>query len=255
MGHYMKNKIALWKCQICGNEWKGKSPQVRKTGPCCSVCGSRNVRVEDWLIDKEKWKEARLSAFERAGWQCEACGRAINLSAPVHHLDYSNYYDPDSLVCLCSRCHHLNHGKPFSYKFGRIFEAFGILGIIIGGYYVNRLRSSNAFSHDDLIAAIMGLSIGVSLVFLSRILTKKTREVRRAIKKAVKNRTKIDGANAEKDETVDLDISEEAQFLCSSCGREVSEQEYWEFGGLCKRCRGMPLQQKFPAPPGFPKLS
>ncbi|MFX0202007.1 MAG: hypothetical protein ACFFCW_38335 [Candidatus Hodarchaeota archaeon] len=248
-------KVVLWKCQICGNEWKGKSPQVRTTRPYCSECGSSDVRVKDWLIDKEKWNKARLNAFKRAGWRCEACGGNIHLSAPVHHLDYDDYYDSDSVVCLCSRCHHLNHGKAFCYKVGRIFKGIGIVGIIIGGYYVNDLRVSSWSSHRTLVMAIMGLFIGVVLIFLSRILTKKTREARRAIKEAVKNRTKIFEAELEKNERDDLDIDDELECLCQGCGREISEGDYWEFGGLCKRCRGMPLQQGFPSPPGFPKLS
>ena len=222
----MKNKHVLWKCQICGYEWKGKSPQVRTTRPYCSKCGSRNVKVKDWLIDKEKWEKARLHALRRAGWQCEACGKDINLSAPVHHLHYDDYYDSDSLVCLCPQCHYLTHGRTLSYKVGVILKIFGIAGIIIGGYSVNKLRLSTSFSHDTFPISIMELSIGVGLVFLPRILARKTREVRRAIKRAVKKRTEGQEDNVEKNEAIDIRIISARELTRAE--RRADEKEIYE---------------------------
>jgi hypothetical protein len=48
-------------------------------------------------------------------------------------------------------------------------------------------------------------------------------------------------------------ISEVKEFRCIECNRKVTEEEFFELGGLCKRCRGMPTQHGFPKPPGFPK--
>lgn len=44
-------------------------------------------------------------------------------------------------------------------------------------------------------------------------------------------------------------------YFCIQCGEEIPEHEFEEFSGLCKKCRGISIQENFPSPPGFPKLS
>ena len=77
-----KENLVLWTCRSCGYDWRGKSPRVRASRPHCSRCGSRNVGVKDWLIDKEKWERARLDALERVNWQCEV-GVPPSLVPPI----------------------------------------------------------------------------------------------------------------------------------------------------------------------------
>ncbi len=48
--------------------------------------------------------------------------------------------------------------------------------------------------------------------------------------------------------------SKKETFICSNCGRFISEYDFMSHDGLCKYCRGMPMQRGFPSPPGFPKL-
>ncbi|MBM3253133.1 MAG: hypothetical protein FJZ16_02630 [Candidatus Omnitrophica bacterium] len=49
------------------------------------------------------------------------------------------------------------------------------------------------------------------------------------------------------------DKEESEEFHCESCDRRISKEEYYEYGGLCRYCRGAPTQRGFPSPPGFPK--
>jgi hypothetical protein len=238
-----KDNLVLWTCRSCGYDWRGKSPKVRATRPRCSRCGSWSVRVKDWLIDKERWKRARLDAFERANWQCEACGRDLNVSARVHHLSYDDYYHLDNLVCLCPHCHYLIEGKTPSYAFGVLSIIFGIIALFVGF-----LGGMNGV----LVLAFIGIPLGAGLLLLALRLTSETRKVRRAVRKAVKSRLKVPETILIENEEVELQTDE--NFYCQGCGREISEQESSDFGGLCRWCRGMPLQRGFPAPPGFPKL-
>jgi Zn finger protein HypA/HybF involved in hydrogenase expression len=246
----MKGKFVRWECITCGNEWKGKSPHVRNSRPICPECSSRNVRVKDWLIDKERWEKARLNAFERAKWRCEACSKNLDISAPVHHLDYEDYYNPDDLICLCPQCHYLTHGDPY-FKVGRVLRNVGLIATV-GGTFVWWWVLPNSKLQNIVNLAVLSIIIGIGFIFLSYMLTQKTRKLRRKIKKVVKNRKKFGEPISGEDETIHSE--EEEVFQCQECGRKISETEYWEFGGLCNRCRGMPLQQGFPAPPGFPKL-
>ena len=43
------------------------------------------------------------------------------------------------------------------------------------------------------------------------------------------------------------------EYRCETCHRKISKEEYEEFNGLCRWCRGAPTQKGFPSPPGFPK--
>jgi len=47
---------------------------------------------------------------------------------------------------------------------------------------------------------------------------------------------------------------EEEEYRCGMCNKEISQEEYEEFNGLCRRCRGGPIQRGFPSPKGFPKI-
>ncbi len=47
---------------------------------------------------------------------------------------------------------------------------------------------------------------------------------------------------------------EEEKYRCTMCNREISQEEYEEFNGLCRRCKGGPIQRGFPSPKGFPKI-
>jgi len=249
-----KENLVLWTCRSCGYDWRGKSPRVRASRPHCSRCGSRNVGVKDWLIDKERWERARHDALERVNWQCEACGRRLSPLEPVvHHLNYDDYYHLDNLVCLCPHCHYLVHGKIPSYIRGKVCMIFGIIAMIVGFLAINEVRISPAsVPHATLLLAFIGIPLGIGLILLALKLTRETRKVRRAVKRVVKNRLGLPKATLVKDEVTELQTDE--IFYCQGCGKEISEQEFEEFGGLCKWCRGMPLQKEFPAPPGFPKL-
>jgi Zn finger protein HypA/HybF involved in hydrogenase expression len=245
----MKGKLVRWECITCGNEWKGKSPYIRKSRPICPECSSRNVRVKDWLIDKVKWEKARLNAFERAKWRCEACGKSLDISAPVHHLRYEDYYNSNDLVCLCPQCHYLTHGDLY-FEVGRVLRSIGLISVIAGTFLWWWILPNSKLP-NILVLALM--TIGIGFIFLSYLLPQKTPEVRSKIKKALRNRNESEESiSVEEDEVIDSE--EKETFKCQECGRELLESEYWEFGGLCKRCRGMPLQGRFPAPPGFPKL-
>ena len=49
-------------------------------------------------------------------------------------------------------------------------------------------------------------------------------------------------------------VEEKETFMYLNCGRFISEYDFMSHDGLCKYCRGMPMQKGFPSPPGFPKL-
>ena len=56
-----------------------------------------------------RWQRLRLKIFERANWQCEACGERSE-TLTVHHGLYRYGFEPwelpdDTLWCLCEGCH------------------------------------------------------------------------------------------------------------------------------------------------------
>jgi len=61
-----------------------------------------------------------------------------------------------------------------------------------------------------------------------------------------------EGCGAYKDDTTGIGEDEE-EYRCKACNRIISKEEYEEFDGLCRWCRGAPTQKGFPSPPGFPK--
>ncbi len=105
-----------WKCCNCGYKWKGLSPHARSKRPTCSSCGSWNVRVDNWLIDKNKWEGIKKKVIERDDFRCQRCGIKVNLDeARIHHTSYYDYYNSNFLITLCIFCHHHKH-KSFSEK-------------------------------------------------------------------------------------------------------------------------------------------
>lgn len=50
-----------------------------------------------------------------------------------------------------------------------------------------------------------------------------------------------------------LSTRDKEEYRCEACNRRISKEEYHEFNGLCRWCRGAPTQRGFPSPPGFPK--
>ena len=47
---------------------------------------------------------------ERAGYQCEECGKRPSATLDVHHVDHSkDNHDPGNLVALCRACHKRVH--------------------------------------------------------------------------------------------------------------------------------------------------
>lgn len=252
---------------------------LRFRGPIryCPQCGGWGVRVMDWLPDKEdkeKWQKVRLKALKRDNWRCQSCGRSlVERSAHVHHLSYDNYFNLDNLISLCPRCHQLAEGKTTSYEVGKVLAPLG--GLPILGVLLSWLSSGVKFSHN----AVFALLIGMGLLIHGLWLIRETLRVRASIERAVENPPKSQGDTSvneeeifsrlervverlEKDASVedeeilpDLEIPPfEEKFYCQICGRKISEKEFEEFGGLCRRCRGMPLQRGFSVLPGFPGL-
>lgn len=76
---------------------------------------TRTKRTEyaDYL-NTERWKTIREMAYARAGFKCQVCGRS-DLPLHTHHNTYVHRGEEEKhledLVCLCSDCHALFHGK------------------------------------------------------------------------------------------------------------------------------------------------
>lgn len=47
---------------------------------------------------------------------------------------------------------------------------------------------------------------------------------------------------------------EEEKHRYTLCNREIPQEEYKEFNGLCHHYKGGPIQRGFPSPKGFPKI-
>ena len=250
----MKNKLVLWKCYSSGHEWKGKSPYERETRPYCSRCGSHNIKVKDWLVDKEKWESARKIAIERAGRRCEACGKEL-ISPRIHHLSYSDYYDPENLVCLCTGCHATLHGKTYPYGLAKFLLVIGILLLIIVSFtLIFRIGEGwklyRAFSFSP-VPVLAGICVGS--ITIARFLRRKMRRIRRAIRRVVRRRARA--RRFEQYAILENEVNDTDYALyCKNCGRGISEEDYIAHDGLCKYCRGVITQQGFPSPPGFPKF-
>lgn len=58
-------------------------------------------------LDRRRWAQTRRAALERAGWRCEACGRAGRLEADhIEPLDAGGEpYDLENVQALCRGCH------------------------------------------------------------------------------------------------------------------------------------------------------
>jgi 5-methylcytosine-specific restriction endonuclease McrA len=62
-----------------------------------------------------RWQKRRLEIMNAAGFKCTWCGTSED-TLNVHHFSYSksgNPWDVDdsSLVCICQKCHEVNHIK------------------------------------------------------------------------------------------------------------------------------------------------
>lgn len=65
------------------------------------------------LLDP-RWQQLRLRVFERDEWKCRACGetsKTLNAHHPVYHplAEGPWDYETDSIITLCSKCHHDEH--------------------------------------------------------------------------------------------------------------------------------------------------
>jgi len=186
----MRDNLVVWKCSSCGYEWKGKSPQERETRPYCPQCRSWNVKVKDWLIDKEKWEIVRKIAIERAGGKCEVCGNEV-ASPRIHHVDYTDYYNPDKVVCLCPRCHAMFHGKIYSFGLSRFLLSLGIISIIFTYFILTgKIGQGSNLYHNVSLSLILAI-IGVGLITFAIMLRKDIRKVRRSIRRVVRHRSKV----------------------------------------------------------------
>lgn len=202
-----KDYLVQWRCQKCGYEWLGKSPRVRIVRPYCCSCGSWNVRVKDWLIDREKWEKAKIYVLKRANYKCQGCGKKISDHFSIHHLNYNNYYNVNNLVCLCPRCHFLIHGRDPAYKSGQVSLVLGIISIVISipmavsGIIMYVIV--NYIYSIILVIALAGLVIGVILIYRSLRLTKETRMVQYVVRtRKFQLKSKINSNNKEQNNVV-----------------------------------------------------
>jgi len=171
----------LWGCNVCDYEWYGVSPYNREKRPYCPRCGSWSVKVRDWLIDKERWKKARLETLKRDHWQCRVCGQKLSVSAPIHHISYDDYYSLDNLISLCPKCHQMVHERgPF------VFQALRGLGILLIAL------SSLSIVKGSILAFILFLGGGIGSVIISHRLEKRNEvwKVKKKISEIIKNRHK-----------------------------------------------------------------
>ena len=184
----MGDDVVRWRCSTCGHKWKGKSPRTRARRPYCTKCGSRNVRVADWLIDTERWEGVRKDALDRANRRCEVCGRESSPS--IHHLSYDDYYDLDQLVCLCKRCHYLIHGRAPSYMCGLLTTILGMIALSLGACCITELRASQ-LPHPEAtyMFANLGIPVGLVLFAFGVWLARETLRVWLAARKAVERRS------------------------------------------------------------------
>lgn len=62
-------------------------------------------------VDEKRYGGNGMYVLDRAQGRCERCGSSENVV--IHHLNgYSN--DPEDLVCLCSKCHGIEHSGKMS---------------------------------------------------------------------------------------------------------------------------------------------
>jgi len=75
--------------------------------------GNTTNEYAERLANDPKWHE--VSAFVKNRDKCcQMCGAQENLRA--HHLDYSDFYNPDHLMTLCEKCHTQVHEITKVYK-------------------------------------------------------------------------------------------------------------------------------------------
>ena len=61
------------------------------------------AEYEHGVLDTPEWAECRGIVLKRDGHQCRFCGCRDDLQ--VHHIDYTDLYNPDHCVTLCRTCH------------------------------------------------------------------------------------------------------------------------------------------------------
>ena len=114
-------------CQGCKQDFKCNPESIRKY--CSAECYHQfashvhNLGMH-WALrdDQKRWKENnpeyvdgrsgeqkkfRQRVLERDEYRCRQCGNTESLH--VHHLNYSDLFNPDNALTLCSRCHGLRH--------------------------------------------------------------------------------------------------------------------------------------------------
>lgn len=186
----MEENIVLWECKTCGWRWKGKSPRFRTIRPYCTRCGSWSVKIKDWLIDKNKWEEVKEIVVKRAEGKCEACGNEAKFPR-IHHVEYNNYYDPEKMVCLCSRCHAVVHKKMRPYGISKALLSFGIIFTFIGIIFTTgiiRAPELNLRIGPLFIPFFVGIGFIISGIRLRRDIRKTKRAIRQTVRRRSKRR-------------------------------------------------------------------
>jgi len=92
-----------------GNRWRVADWVMFK----CELPSYRRMRYGDYLRTRH-WKNRRLRAIKRAGFQCERCGRQGTASTlHVHHKTYKHlgYEHDEDLEALCIACHREEHAE------------------------------------------------------------------------------------------------------------------------------------------------
>ena len=82
--------------------WRALGEQLRKD---CEKERKKKLKRK-----KERWAAFRDRYLKR---YCESCGSHTNLC--LHHLNYSDYYNPTTVITLCSRCHFIVHNYDEDY--------------------------------------------------------------------------------------------------------------------------------------------
>jgi len=63
-------------------------------------------------LSKTQWDSLRKSAYKKANWKCEICGKG-NTRMEAHEIwdydDEENIQSLKGIICLCEQCHKVKH--------------------------------------------------------------------------------------------------------------------------------------------------
>jgi hypothetical protein len=94
----------------CEHEWIENKDLLKGKYRCINCFVLSNLNGEDYLnfLKSKQWQEIRNERFIVDSFGCQDCGE---MATVIHHLNYSNIININTMISLCKECHIERHLK------------------------------------------------------------------------------------------------------------------------------------------------